>query len=193
MDETARVHGNRPSTYVRYRSAASSTSTRRTTLSVRSMACPNWSADRISTPRRRSAPCCPASQRSRPRRQTRTRRWISHTIAISASVATSAVDARAQQRRRGVAQALGADGGLELARVLKREGGPRHAQAAGVARRDDHQQPRAGAQLRRAFALDHGHGGIEEAAIADGLVQRGDRCAPPGTGSCRGRRRPSPR
>ncbi len=50
------------------------------------------------------------------------------------------VDPRTNECRRGVAHTLGADGRLELARVLLRDSRPRAAEAPGILRGDHHQQ-----------------------------------------------------
>ena len=96
---------------------------------------------------------------------------VSHTNAANTSVAAAPVDTGSHQGGGRITQALGADGRLEVLRILGRDRRTGDAQAAGVPLRHDHQQPSADAQLGRSLHLADGDGRIGDAAIPD---DRGD-------------------
>ena len=81
------------------------------------------------------------------------------------------VDPRPGERSRGVADAFGADGRLELIRVLSGNGGPGGAEAPRILRRHDHHQMASDAKLGRSLGLAHRNGRVLNAALADDRLE----------------------
>ena len=83
-----------------------------------------------------------------------------------------AVDPRPRQRPWLIAQAFGANRRVSMSRancVANRH--PGNPDARGVSLRDDHEEPRADPQFRRAVGLGHGHRQVPQASVVHDLFQ----------------------